>query len=427
MYTNYEPTPSDYVTEIKVDGEPVSGPIILSGGSATVTADGAAVMVYDGTSWAQTCTVKVGDQIMLVTSTPYGNIYSVSYIGVMDATNKTVLATMNSGMSFIQGGAPWVTDENGENGYNVKVTGAGNDVLVKDVEDIFGSKLTMKEYVVGYNYKTSTQTYYQANWKKVDVEANAKYLVYEADFAFDANEPVYSFGLSTNGGTAIGTKVEYSDVLAAKVHHYTWIYNIAEGTYVDYINGVALVDEPTAVEEKFVSGTATNIRFTASGTTKMDAAKTEKLDENGEVVNDATVNTYVYTNRAYTTGLTADSDAVDYFYMIVTEKDGICGYYRVCQIVDADVDYAIESYADNGAKRYLSIVNTGDTRDMTVVIAEKEPSGKLVKCNFATQEAVEKGQVMGAGFEEVAEGNSITVYVWETLTGLKAISKPIVK
>ena len=78
MYTNYEPTPSDYVTEIKVDGEPVSGPIILSGGSATVTADGAAVMVYDGTSWAQTCTVKVGDQIMLVTSTPYGNIYSVS-------------------------------------------------------------------------------------------------------------------------------------------------------------------------------------------------------------------------------------------------------------------------------------------------------------------------------------------------------------
>ena len=108
--SNTEPTPHPYVTTVTSSDADVSGnTIFLKDGAetATISAAGATVMVSDGTSWTQKNTVKAGDKILLITSTPYGNIYYPTdyYVDVpiTGAVNDKISWSLSGGKLTISG------------------------------------------------------------------------------------------------------------------------------------------------------------------------------------------------------------------------------------------------------------------------------------------------------------------------------------
>lgn len=465
-YSENEPTPAEYVADIT--GATVKGDYIVIDG-ATANISGSTVYVNN----AATTTLNVGDKAVIVTNTPYGNIYKTYTV----INNTISLATMDT-MSFIQGGYPWIADENGTvanedgvMGKNIAPTGAGNNVLITEAGNIFGSKYTMKELTIGYNSKNSVQTYYEAKWKKAEVEALADYLVLEANFAFPNSEHATAISLSTDKGTGIGTRIPFGATNDARVNHYMWIYDIQAGTYVDYLNGAALVDEPVAVDATFADGTKkTALRFGFSGTTKMadetygtyegglkgymadlevygavnrPAVKTAPsltgavgtyypiydvseftLDSIKALAPDAD-NVYVYENRAFGDELTEGADKASYFYMIITEKDDIYGYYRVCRLPNADATYALETISPNAKEVTVNILNLSDGQDITAILAEYN-GDDFVKCKLAVQKDVAYGDTFGIKITDVTAGNNVTLYGWDNLNDIQPLGDAVV-
>lgn len=195
LYTDFEPVPFNKTLNISAEDAVVKkGLVIIDSGkdSAKLVIPGYATsMVCCNSVWSKTDIVNIGDEVMLVKNSPYGNIYDLENYIVCSSDKKQIIASQDNGMTFVQGGYPWIPDENGtvvnESGIvgtNINQTGVGNDVLVTDRDNVFGSKMIMKELTVGYNSKTSYKTRYQADWEKSVIGNEYSYLVLEADIAF---------------------------------------------------------------------------------------------------------------------------------------------------------------------------------------------------------------------------------------------------
>ena len=117
LYTDFEPVPFDNKTVVNAENAIVKNKsvIITSGNSSAKLLLPANVtsVVNRNSEWIETDTVSVGDEIMLVTHSPYGNIYDTESYKVCSADSRQSIATQSNGMSFVQGGYPWIPDENG--------------------------------------------------------------------------------------------------------------------------------------------------------------------------------------------------------------------------------------------------------------------------------------------------------------------------
>ena len=246
--------------------------IMFSGESVTLSTDDTVrVSGDDGATWTETKVVNAGDTVVVENDTAYGKAYT-TYQAFSSSGFKNVLATSTSGMSYIQGGSP--VDSEGNALSSTKTS----------AENVFGSGLTMELMASGVNNSTSTQTYYQYKWPNAtNTEATApNYLVLEADVA----TPVVSgnldrastMGLSTDGGTGIGTRIEMKTLENAnRINHYMWIYDKSTGTYMDYLNGKPMQENPVAIHADFVSGKKNALRFGANGIYKENAANPAQL------------------------------------------------------------------------------------------------------------------------------------------------------
>ena len=77
LYADYEPAPAP-MTEIAVEGAKVSGNnIFMDEGAetATITAEGATVLVDSGEGYAEGNEIKADDKVLIINETPYGDIY----------------------------------------------------------------------------------------------------------------------------------------------------------------------------------------------------------------------------------------------------------------------------------------------------------------------------------------------------------------
>ena len=78
IYADYEPTPAALAEVVAVSGAKVSGnSIYMEEGAETaeISAEGATIMVDSGEGYAEGATIKEGDKVVVVNSTPYGNVY----------------------------------------------------------------------------------------------------------------------------------------------------------------------------------------------------------------------------------------------------------------------------------------------------------------------------------------------------------------
>lgn len=481
LYTDFEPVPFDNKTVVNAENAIVKSKsvIITSGNSSAKLLLPANVtfVVNRNSEWIETDTVSVGDEIMLVTHSPYGNIYDTESYKVCSADSRQSIATQSNGMSFVQGGYPWIPDENGTvknengvNGINVNETGAGNDVLVVDRENVFGSKMTMKEIVVGYNSKTSYKSRYQADWDKASIEKDYSYLVLEADIAFPNEYHITGISMTTNGGTSIGNGFDFEAGLKNKINHYAWVYDISNGTYEEYLNGNPLYSAPKKAPDAFVNGEKKTVRFQVDGVTKMTdssvgtyegglkayvqnlhlyACTLPVIDKpyipdtavgsyypvvNGSIsdikavkdsLGNVGVNAYFYNDISFAQEL-SDSSVPSAGNCIVMEKDGLYSNYNICIKSDENAEFGIKSVKFADSDCIIDVLDMGATTPATVVLAEYDSLGNLINISYTADVETDICESTRLTLDSVKNDSSIIIYVWDSFDRLTPLCKEFV-
>lgn len=400
--------------------------------------------------WIDDTYVSPGDVIM-VEKPYYAGIReyykTYRYIACVKDTVYNEVASQST-LKFYQGGSP--LDSKGNSVQDTR----------KKTENIFASGLTMEFVGVGINNSNSCQTYYYTEWKKAKTFTE-KYLVFETDFAFllssSSVATTKSFDLSTNGGTLIGSRITDSKFFY-RVNHYLWVYNAQRGTYSEYING-DIYTKDIPVTEKFRNGTATSMRFSVNGNTepsnadktklyggyvanmriyecnthpeikkpsraigekfntlpitddKITVAKIKKLFSDGNIV-------AVCRNRDYIP-VTSDTETVNACSgIIITEKDGIYNYIRICLASSDKPLYSLESLniSSDGTIK-TNIMNYGESRTLTPFFAEYNTDGSLLSVS-GTPKDFSAGGTQSLSFKPEYKSTSVKLFVWDSLSGL---------
>lgn len=433
--------------------------IMFSGESVTLSTDDTVrVSGDDGATWTETKVVNAGDTVVVENETAYGKAYT-TYQAFSSTGFKNVLATSTSGVSYIQGGSP--KDSEGNALSSTKT----------NVENVFGSGLTMELMASGVNNSTSTQTYYQYTWPNAtNTEATApNYLVLEADVA----TPVVSgnldrastMGLSSNGGTGIGTRIEMKTLENSnRINHYMWIYDKSTGTYMDYLNGKPMQENPVAIHADFVSGKKNALRFGANGTYKENAANPAQL-YGGYLANLEIYECYeyevrtplyipgaefstlpvvgrsttlgqilalfdeadrdkvtVFANRSYNPITDEDATVTTGSAVIMTQKDGLYDYARVCMAPSEDADYALETIqVPSDGSVYVVLLNYGEERTFTPILVRYDnESGAVLDVEFRNPTLVHGGQ-SGFGLPATDAKSSVEFLLWDGFSALKPL------
>ena len=458
--------PADYmpsITSTDVTLFEDTGNIMFTGDSAVLTTDGTMrVSKDDGATWTVSNTVEDGDIVVIEKESDYGKAYK--YCTAFTSTGfKNTLGTQDSGISFVQGGLPQDSEGN--------VYKTDSTALITEIENIYGSGLTMKRIGSGVNLDTSVQSYYEYSWPNAGSATAPRYLVLEADVAFPGSSGniirAYKFGLSTNKGTVIGTEILPDFEYLNRINHYMWIYDTEAGTYNEYINGKPLHDEPQAILAAFASGERKAMRFGVSGEYKENATDPtmlycgyianleiyeayesevrQPLYIPGSKISTLPVtkgsvtlgeilamfdeadreNVTVYANRSYGAVTDENASISSGSGIIVTEKDGMYDYARICWAPSENADYAIETLqkpADGSV--YTVILNYGEKRQLTPILVRYNTDGTIADIEYKTETRDTQGTV-GIGLPATENTGKVELFVWDGLSNLKPIDEAI--
>lgn len=471
MYTDFEPKPIADESGIKVENGIIKNNFIIINSDVDsarlILPHNVTSMRHNDSAWIEDTLITIGDNVKFINSMPYGNVYSETYV-VSSADDKLTIATQSSGMDFIQGGFPWIPDENGTTvnedgikGTNVEQTGAGNDVLVFDAENVYGSKINMKEIMVGYNSKSSTLSRYQAIWNKSDIEKQYPYLVLKADVAFPKENHSTGIRITTNKGGEIGVGFDYNENLKNKVNHYVWVYDVTNGWVEEFLNGEPLYSSPKKAVTQFISGEYNNVRFQIAGVTKMvddtigtyegglsayvqnlelygcaaplihkpfipentiidyyvtAAEDKQTIKEFKEEIASSGATAYVYSDSTFNTELD-DTDLLGAGNCIVIERNGLYSYYSVCSKPDSDSDYAV-NYVEYTDDCNVGVVGLTKTDSMTILLAEYDNNHNLVSTSYAECSNIDIGFSTDITLPDISKDSYIVLYVWDSLQKL---------
>lgn len=478
LYTDFEPIPIVEKTKFSAENATIKNKFIVikqdKESANLVMPANVTPMVHNASGWSENSVVVPGDMVMLINDTPYGNIYDLETYTVHPSDYKLTVASIGDGMTFVQGGFPWIPDENGtvlnengEKGINVNQTGTGSDILVLDAENIFGSKLNMKEVLVGYNSKSSKNSRFQADWSKAEMEQYCPYLVLEADIAFPKENHITGVEMQSKSGTAIGGGFEYSEELQNRVNHFVWVYDIENRYYEEFLNGEPIRVTPKKVTEKFATGEYTNVRIVFNGISKMTDSsigtyegglkayvqnlelygcaspqihKPLTLDtpvdgyypviagSEGEVkihknnISGNGANVYIYNNDSFADEI-LDDDKLGAGNCIVVEEDGLYSYYDVCVKPDESVDYAVKSVNTTNSDFVLEIVDLGVPDTATFVMAEYDSDNNLNNITYLENVDTETADTVQLTLKNVQSNSYIMLYIWDDMTSIKPLCK----
>ncbi|MBQ8525745.1 MAG: hypothetical protein IJ460_03385 [Clostridia bacterium] len=456
--------PATTYASVTADETVYSGSMIpVSSESMAITAPYAVTKSSDdGVTWVTAETVSIGDIVAVENqyvqdTTVYGKTYK--YFKCIDPAYSKQIAT-SADMTFTQGGSP--KDADGNTISDTRET----------VENVHGSGMAMEFMGAGINNASSRQTFYNYDWQDAK-NPTTKYLVAECDFAFASSSgsivPATGFSMSTNGGTPIANAVTSGRNQLNRVSHFVWVYDIENGTYTTYLNGKVHGTENAPMAEKFITGEGTNIRFIMNGVTDLENEDKTKL-YSGYLANitltecntapaikepiyipgtklstfPITTNTItlgeilamfdeadrenvtVYFNRSYNAVTDENASVSAGSGIIVTEKDGIYDYARICLAPGEDADYAIETlqYNSDGSIN-IYLLNYASKRTVTPFAVRYANDGSIIDIVYDGSKTMNNNATFGLKVPAYDGESTVQYFVWEDMTSLRPLGQAI--